>query len=210
MGGPCPAARARPSRRRSPRSGRSGRRGVGSRGRSSVSSRFSSPRPMRDVLGLAVDRPDRRHVAGRRRVGAARELRRDDELVATPLDRTPDEFLVGQRPVQLRRCRGSRARARARGGSWRSPRFRRSTRRRPTFPCSRGRSPRRPGRQVCGAPSWLPSIAVFSTLASRYEAPAPGARRQIGEGRPGPRCAAAAGVDWTEDLVSKLIPAESR
>jgi hypothetical protein len=56
-----------------------------------------------DMLGRTVERAERRHVAGRRPVGAARELGRDHVLVAAPLDRAADKLLVCHRPVQLRR-----------------------------------------------------------------------------------------------------------
>ena len=55
-----------------------------------------------DVVGGAVERTDRRHVAGRRVVHPAGELGRDHVLVAPALDRAADQLLVGQRAVQLR------------------------------------------------------------------------------------------------------------
>src|SRR5437763_2954799 len=55
------------------------------------------------VLGRAVCRADRGHVAGRRLIHAPRELCRDHVLVTVALDRAPDQLLVGQGPVQLRR-----------------------------------------------------------------------------------------------------------
>ena len=55
-----------------------------------------------DVLGRAVERTDRGHVARRRVVHPARELGRDHVLVAAALDRAADELLVGQGPVELR------------------------------------------------------------------------------------------------------------
>jgi hypothetical protein len=55
-----------------------------------------------DVRSGAVERAERREVAGRRAIGAARELRRDHVLVAVTVDRAADELLVRQRPVQLR------------------------------------------------------------------------------------------------------------
>jgi hypothetical protein len=55
------------------------------------------------MLGRTVERTDARHVPRRRVIHPARELRRDHVLVAVALDRAPDELLVRQRPVQLRR-----------------------------------------------------------------------------------------------------------
>ena len=147
---PCPLERAPPSRRPSPRSGHGGRRGAGSR-----------------------DRCGRRRAAGaRRRTPAARmrrrrgrsrepsslanvaELRGEHDLVATVADRLAHELLVRDRGRTCRPCRGSRSRARARGGSSRSTRPRRSSRRTPTSPCSRGRArrPRAPDCRACVCP----------------------------------------------------------
>jgi len=55
------------------------------------------------VLGRAVDRAERRKVAGHR-VGpdVAGELGRDHIVLAMPLDGVADEHLIGHRAVQLR------------------------------------------------------------------------------------------------------------
>ena len=54
------------------------------------------------VLGRAVDPADRRYVAGDHAVEVALHLGRDHVLIALPLDRAPDQLLVGERPVDLR------------------------------------------------------------------------------------------------------------
>jgi hypothetical protein len=55
------------------------------------------------VLGGAIERADRRHVAGPgRRLDPAREFGRDHILVAAAPDRPPDQLLVGHRAVDLR------------------------------------------------------------------------------------------------------------
>jgi len=56
-----------------------------------------------DMLGRAVDITDRRHISQRGLIHAPGELRSDHVLVAVSLDRPPDQLLVRERSVQLRR-----------------------------------------------------------------------------------------------------------
>ena len=102
-GAPCPPARARPSRRPSPRSASAGRRGAGSRGRSSRrrAARSDASQADADVLGAAVDA----EVLAVRAADVA-ELRREHDLVAPARDRPADELLVRGRGRTCRPCRG--------------------------------------------------------------------------------------------------------
>src|SRR6185295_17669465 len=54
------------------------------------------------VLGRAVELAERRYVAGNDAVQVALHLGRDHVFLALPLDRAPDQLLVGERPVDLR------------------------------------------------------------------------------------------------------------
>ena len=71
--------------------------------------------------------------------------------LAPAADGAADQLLVGVRAVDVGRCRGSRCRDRAPGAGWRSTRRRRGSSRSRSFPCSRGRSRKRSGREE---PSW--------------------------------------------------------
>ena len=103
------------------------------------------------VLGRAVEHPVRRSSVGVRAmpnfVAITTSSRR-------PAIAAPEQLLVRVRAVDLGGVEEGHARARARAGSWRSPRPRRSSRRRRTCPCSRGRAPRPSGlsRPAVAAP----------------------------------------------------------
>ena len=108
-----------------------------------------------DVLGPAVEAA-RRGV--RRRRARCRTSSRARRGRGGPRIARPDQLLVGERAVHVGGVEQRRCRGRARGGSSRSTRPRRSGRRTRSCPCSRGRAPRpradRDGAIPWGSPRW--------------------------------------------------------
>ena len=90
------------------------------------------------------------------------ELGGDHVLVPPPGDRLADQLLVRERAVHLRRVEEVDPELRARAGSPRSTRPRRSRRRRRTSPCSQARAPR--PRARCRPASSSPSSSAPSSV----------------------------------------------